>query len=251
MSLLHLLYNDIIYRPLLNLLVFFYNVIPGHDIGVVIIILTILIRLALAPSFHKSLKSQKAMSDLQPKLNEMREKHKDNKEAQAKAMMELYKQHNINPLSSCLPILAQLPLLIALNGVFGAALGGHTVEGLYSFIHAPLGGISPLFLGFVNLARAGWSGQGFYWPGIVLAVLTGVTQFWQSKLMVAKASPNQDVTARAMQMQMTYIFPLVFIYMALRFSSGLALYWTAMTFFTLAQQYYIMRKTNPELGIRN
>jgi YidC/Oxa1 family membrane protein insertase len=66
------LYNDIIYHPLLNLLVYFYNIIPGHDIGVVIVLLTILIRLILAPSFHKSLKSQKAMSDLQPKLNELK-----------------------------------------------------------------------------------------------------------------------------------------------------------------------------------
>ena len=244
MSFVGLIYNEIIYRPLLNLLVFFYNVVPGHDIGVVIILLTLLIRLALAPSFHKSLKSQKAMNDLQPKLNELRERHKDNKEAQAKAMMELYKEHKINPLSSCLPILVQLPLLIALNGVFHTALVGQGIEGLYGFIKAPAG-ISPLFLGFINLSKAGWSAQGLYWPGVVLAVLTGVTQFWQSKLMMAKASQNQDVTAKAMQMQMTYIFPLVFIYMALRFSSGLALYWTAMTFFTLAQQYYIMRKQNP------
>ena len=237
-----IIYNDAIYRPLLNLLVFFYNVIPGHDIGVVIIILTILIRLALAPSFHKSLKSQKAMNDLQPKLTELREKHKDNKEAQAKAMMELYKEHKINPLASCLPILVQLPLLIALNGVFRVALGGHNIEGLYSFIHAPAAGISPLFLGFVDLSRAGWAGSGFYWPGIVLAILTGATQFWQSKLMMAKNTGSQDATAKAMQMQMIYIFPLVFVYMALKFSSGLALYWTAMTFFTLAQQIYINRK---------
>src|SRR6185369_11791194 len=134
---LYTIYNTIIYRPLLNLLVFFHNVIPGHDIGVVIILLTILIRLALAPSFHKSLKSQKAMNDLQPKLNELREKHKENKEAQAKAMMELYKEHKINPFASCLPLLIQLPLLLALNQVFRAALGTGHIEGLYSFVHAP------------------------------------------------------------------------------------------------------------------
>src|ERR1700734_1277598 len=97
-------YNAIIYHPLLNLLVFFYNVIPGHDVGIVIIVLTIFIRLLLAPSFHKSLKSQKAMNELQPKLNELREKYKDDKEAQAKAMMQLYKDHKINPLASCLPL---------------------------------------------------------------------------------------------------------------------------------------------------
>ena len=80
MNIFLLVYNDVIYRPLLNLLVFFYNSIPGHDVGVVIIVVTILIRLILAPSFHKSLKNQKAMNDLQPKLNEMRERLKNDKE---------------------------------------------------------------------------------------------------------------------------------------------------------------------------
>src|SRR4051812_37319042 len=113
-SFLGVAYHEVIYRPLLNILVFLHNIIPGHDIGVVIILTTILIRLALAPSFHKSLKSQKTMNELQPKLNQVREKYKDDKEGQAKAMMELYKDHKINPLSSCLPLLIQLPILIAL-----------------------------------------------------------------------------------------------------------------------------------------
>ena len=105
MSIFLSIYNEAIYRPLLNLLVFFYNIIPGHDIGLVIILLTILIRLILAPSFHKSLTSQKALNDLQPKLNELREKHKDDKEAQARGIMGLYKEYKIKPLASCLPLI--------------------------------------------------------------------------------------------------------------------------------------------------
>src|SRR3954470_12136721 len=101
MPILTFLYNDVIYRPILNLLVFLYNVIPGHDIGLVIILVTIVIRFILAPFMHKSLKSQRAMNALQPKLNEVREKYKNDKEGQAKAMMELYKEHKVNPLSSC------------------------------------------------------------------------------------------------------------------------------------------------------
>src|SRR3989344_455659 len=162
------LYNSIIYYPLLNLLVFFYNIIPGHDIGVVIILLTLLIRVALAPSFHKSLKSQSAMNALQPKLTELREKHKDNKEAQAKAMMDLYKEHKINPLSSCLPLLIQLPILIALYFVFTQALGNE-LGTLWSFVQNP-GVINPFFLG-IDLSK----------PSIVLGILAGAAQFWQSK----------------------------------------------------------------------
>ena len=146
-------YNAIIYHPLLNLLVFFYNIIPGHDIGVVIILITIFIRLLLAlllaPSFHKSLKSQKAMNDLQPKLNAVKEKYKDDKEGQAKAMMELYKENKINPFSSCLPLLLQLPILIGLYQAFRVALNPaismvQRLNGLYPFVHRP-DSISPYF----------------------------------------------------------------------------------------------------------
>ncbi len=234
------LYHESVYRPLLNLLIFFYNVIPGHDIGVVIILLTVLIRLALAPSFHKSLKSQKAMNDLQPKLTELREKHKGNKEAEAKAMMDLYKEHKINPFASCLPLLIQLPLLLALNQVFRAALGTGQIEGLYTFVKAPEH-ISFMFLHFLDLSKIPWVGSVWYWPGVVLAVLTGLSQFWQSKLMLTTAKGPVDATAKIMQMQMTYFFPVFFVYLSLRFVTGLSLYWTATTVFTIAQQYWILK----------
>lgn len=233
MSFLSLLYNDIIYRPLLNLLVFFYNIIPGHDIGIVIILLTLLIRLALAPSFHKSLKSQKAMNDLQPKLTELREKHKDNKEAQAKAMMELYKEHKINPLSSCLPLLIQLPFLIALYQVFSKALKNN-LTGLYAFVSHPAS-INPKFLGLVDLSL----------PSIALGVLAGLAQFWQSKLMMPK-TPGQDTTAKVMAMQTTYVLPVLSVFIAMKLPAGLPLYWIVTTLFAVGQQYYIIRKQQPK-----
>jgi len=237
------LYNDIIYRPLLNLLVFFYNIIPGHDIGVVIILVTIVIRLLLAPSFHKSLKSQKAMNDLQPKLNDLREKHKDNKEAQAKAMMELYKEHKINPLSSCLPLLLQLPILIGLYQVFRVALNSkieiHTrLAGLYSFVHVPQS-ISPYFLKFLDLSQ----------PSIALGVIAGLAQFWQSKLMMPKTA-GQDATMKAMQMQTTYVLPVISMIIAIKLPAGLPLYWIVTTLFAVGQQYYIKRQ-QPVAAITN
>ena len=222
-------YTDVIYRPLLNLLVFFYNVIPGHDIGVVIIVVTIFIRLILAPSFHKSLKSQRAMNELQPKLTELREKHKGNKEAEAKAMMELYKEHKINPLSSCLPLLIQLPILIGLYQVFRIALGGHDIMGLYHFVKAPAF-ISPKFLGLVDLSK----------PSILFGVIAGLAQFWQSKLMMPKIT-GADATTKAMAMQTTYVLPVVSMIIALRLPAGLPLYWIVTTLFAVGQQYYILR----------
>jgi YidC/Oxa1 family membrane protein insertase len=232
MDFLSTIYSEAVYRPLLNLLVFFYNVIPGHDVGVVIIVVTALIRLALAPSFHKSLKSQKVMNDLQPKLNDMRERLKHDKEAQAKAMMDLYKEHNINPLSSCLPLLIQLPILIGLYQVFNNALGGNGLSGLYSFVQAPAMGIDPNFLGLINLSKPSW----------VFGVVAGLTQFWQSKLMMPKATAGQDATAKIMAMQTTYVLPLVSVFISLSLPAGLPLYWIVTTLFAVAQQYYIIRQ---------
>lgn len=226
MALLSLLYNDVIYRPLLNLLVFFYNIIPGHDVGIVIILVTVLIRFALAPFMHKSLKSQKTMNALQPKLNELREAHKDNKEAQAKAMMDLYKEHKINPLSSCLPLLLQLPILIALYQVFIKALHGN-LDGLYKFVHRPEI-INPNFLHLIDLSK----------PNIAFAVIAGLVQFWQSRLMLPKTATT-DATQRAMNMQTTYVLPVLSAFIALRLPAGLPLYWIVTTLFAVGQQYYI------------
>jgi YidC/Oxa1 family membrane protein insertase len=205
-----------------------YNVLPGHDIGAVIILVTIVIRLILAPFMHKSLKSQKAMNALQPKLNEVREQHKDNKEAQAKAMMELYKDNKINPLSSCLPLLIQLPILIALYQVLAHALKGH-LDGLYRFVANP-GMIDPRFLHIIDLSK----------PNFAFAILAGLSQFWQSKMMLPKTA-GADATAKAMNVQMLYVLPLISIVIAWRLPAGLPLYWIVTTLFAIGQQYYINR----------
>lgn len=227
------IYNEIIYRPMLNLLVFLYNNVPGHDVGIAIILVTIAIRLILVPLFHKQLKGQKAMQDLQPKLTELREKHKDNREAQAKAMMDLYREHKINPLASCLPLLIQLPILFALYHVFNKALKGN-LDGLYSFMVNP-GPLDPTFLNFIDLSK----------PNIALAVLAGVFQFWQSKQIMNK-NTSDDATAKAMSIQMTYILPLLSVFIAWTLPAGLPLYWIVTTLFAIVQQYYIMGKPSAE-----
>src|SRR6185503_20179116 len=223
------LYNEIIYRPIFNLLVFLYNTIPGHDIGLVIIIVTIVIRLVLAPLMNRSLKGQQAMNSIQPKMNELREKHKDDKAAQAQAMMSLYKEHKISPFASCLPLIIQLPILIALYQVFRKALEGQ-LTGLYTFVHNP-GSIDPTLFNFVNLAH----------PSIVLAIMAGVAQFWQSRLMMSKTK-STDPTQKMMMYQTMYLLPLISIFVAWRLPAGLPLYWVVSTLFSVAQQYYIIKR---------
>lgn len=222
--------NFILVPVLLNTLVVFYNFIP--DVGLVIIILTILIRLILAPSFGKSIKNQQVLTALQPKINEIREKFKTDQQSQASAMMALYKEHKVNPFSSCLPLLIQLPIMISLYFVFTKALSGN-LEGLYSFVQKPES-LSPMFLGILDLSKPNW----------VLAILAGLSQFWQSKLM----TPNKnnasatDTTQKIMSMQMTYMLPIISVVIAWNFPAGLPLYWVVSTIFGVGQQYIINRQ---------
>ncbi len=230
------LYNTIIYEPILNLLVWLYNTVPGHDIGIVIILVTIVIRLILAPFMHKSLKSQKSMSALQPKIKELRETHKEDQQEQAKAMMALYKEHNVSPFSSCLPLLIQLPILIALYQVFAKALKGN-LDGLYAFVSNP-GMLNPKFLGLIDLAN----------PNIIFAVIAGLVQFWQSWMVTKwQGTGATDATAKALNIQMLYILPLVSVFIAWRLPAGLPLYWIVTTLFAVGQQYYINRTHKVEI----
>lgn len=207
-----------------------YQYIP--DIGIVIILITILVRLVLLPSFHKSLKHQRELQKLQPKMNEIKEKYKDDKEKQAAAMMELYKVHKVNPLSSCLPILIQLPLLLALYQVFIRSLNGQELQGLYAFVQNP-GHMDPMFLNWINL-----SATGNYW----LAAIAAILQFVQTKMSQNKNSQSSDATTNMLNNYMMYFLPAMTFFLGVQFPAGLALYWVTTTVFGIAQQYYILRR---------
>ncbi len=223
------IFNLILVTPILNLLVFTYSHVV-HDVGLDIIILTVFIRTLLLPSFHKSLKSQAKLTAIQPHMNAIREKHKDNKEEQAKKMMELYKEHNINPLGSCLPLLVQLPLLLALYQVFIIILQNNKVaQSLYPFISNP-GYISPYFLHFLDLSKPSW----------ILGVVAGAAQYFQSRMMVPKEK-STDPTQQMMVTQMLYLLPLLTIFISLKLPAGLPIYWITTTLFAIGQQYYILR----------
>ncbi len=228
------IYNVAIYEPILNLLVGLYNIIPGHDIGLVIILVTLAIRIILAPFMHKALRGQKEMSTLQPKIAALRDRHKDDRAEQTKAITELYKEHDINPFSSCLPLLIQLPILIALYQVFSKALHGN-LDGLYSFVHNP-GTLNSTLFGLVDLAH----------PNIIFAILAGLVQFWQSWMITkSQDQTHMDPTAKAMSIPTLYVLPLVSIYIAWKLPAGLPLYWIVTTLFAIGQQYYFNKTHVP------
>jgi len=234
------LFNTILYQPIFNLLVWLYNVIPGHDIGLAIVALTVIIKLILYPLSLQSIKAQKAMKDLQPKIEDLKKRFKDNKEQLSREMMSLYKREKINPASSCLPLLVQLPFFIAVYRVFRTGLTNGSLDMLYPFIHNP-GTLNPVTLGFVNLAN----------PNIYLALLAGAAQFWQAKMMVTKQPPKQvankegskdeGITA-AMNKQMLYIMPVITVVIGMSLPGGLALYWFITTLLMALQQLYFFKK---------
>ncbi len=231
------LFHTILYQPLLNILIFFYNVIPGHDFGVAIIILTALIRLVLWPLAKKSIAAQKAMSGLQPKIAALKEKYKDNKQELAKATMELYKNEKVNPFSSCLPLLIQLPILIALYWVLMAVLKSEKFDLLYPFIANP-GTIKTMAFGFLELAKPNW----------YLAILAGAAQYWQTKMLPMTPPPVKGEGSKdegmmtMMNKQMLYMMPVMTVIIGGTLPGGLTLYWLVTTLLTGGQQWLMFRK---------
>jgi YidC/Oxa1 family membrane protein insertase len=230
------IFSTIFYQPILNLLVFIYNTIPGHDIGLAIIILTVVIKVILYPLSKKSLEGQRSLQNLQPKLEEIKKKFAGDKEGQSKAMMELYKQEKVNPLSSCLPLLIQLPFFWAIFRVFRDELSGKAIALVYSFVHNP-GMLNPIAFGFLDFSK----------PHIALAILAGVSQYVQAKMMPMKSpaistgDSKSEAMMSTMNKQMLYFMPALTVFICLSLPSGLAFYWFISTLLTIAQQWYMFR----------
>ena len=228
------LYTTFLFQPLLNLLVIFYNAIG--DIGVAIILLTVVIKLILYPFSRQALRSQRAMQRLQPKINELKARYKNEKEKMAQEMMQLYKNEKVHPLSSCLPLLVQLPFFLAVYQVFIRGLDSSRLELLYPFVANP-GSLNTISLGLLNLHEPSW----------ILAALAGAAQYWQASMLVTQRPPkslpgakDEDMAA-IMNKQMKYLMPAVTVFIGLQLPAGLALYWFVMTLLTALQQLITFR----------
>jgi len=237
---MYYLFQVIFYQPILNLLVFLYNTVSFQDLGLAIILLTVVIKLVLWPLSKKSIKSQKALQDLQPKIDDLKIKYKDKQQEMGRALMDLYKENKVNPFSSCLPLLLQLPFFIAVYRVFRNGLDQH-LDLVYSFIYRPEF-INSIFLGFLDLSK----------PNIYLAIMAGLAQFWQAKMMMAKKnknnttlvdSKNESMTA-IMNKQMLYFMPALTIFIGITLPGGLTLYWLVLTLLTILQQSLTIKEDN-------
>lgn len=224
------LYQTLLFQPILNLSIGLYDFL-FHDFGLAIVALVLIVRGALWPLTHRSLTNQKAMMDLQPKIKAVQAKYKDNKEEQAKAMMALYAENKVSPLSSCLPLLIQLPLFIALYRVLSSGLKSQNLNLLYGFVPNP-GTISTVAFGFLDLSKA----------SIFVAILAAGAQFLQARMMMRKdpaihtdASKDEDTMAM-MNKQMMYMMPAMTLFIGWKLPAGLTLYWLLTNLAMVAQQ---------------
>lgn len=218
------------YQPLYNLLVFLYDVSPIATIGIPIIVVTVLIKGILFPLTFKSLKSQRTMAEMQPRIKKIREEYKDDKEKMSQELLAVYKEHNVNPLSSCLPLLIQLPIFFALFRVLRDGLGQVNTDILYSFVSNP-GTINTMFLG-MDLAAI----------SIPLAILTAVAQYFQAKQNITRrpapdirnkeGAKDEDMMA-SMNKSMIYMIPAISLIAGVTsLQAGVMLYWLSTTVLT-------------------
>lgn len=245
MSLMSQLFHIIFYQPLLNALVGLNILIP--DLGISIIILTVLIKLILWPLSEKALKNQLVMQKLHPELEDLKVKYKENKEILAKETLEAYKRHKTSPTGSCLALLIQLPFILAIFNVFQAGLTTIERTDIYSFI--PFSGkLNPITLGLIDLTQPSW----------IIAALAAAAQFWQSwqmqKLQPAPIATtgSQGEIAAIMSKQMLYVLPFMTLFIGSRFPSGLAVYWVVQSLMSILQTdlfFRIHHKTQNQIGI--
>jgi YidC/Oxa1 family membrane protein insertase len=201
----------VIAKPLLYSLKFLYGYVGNY--GIAIIIVTIILKAFFFPLTHKSYKSMKGMQKIQPEMAKLREKYKDDRDSMNKAVMELYREHKVNPMGGCLPMVVQIPVFFALykSLMFSIELR-----------HAPF------FLWVTDLADKD--------PYYVTPVIMGITMFVQQKMTPSQMDP--------MQQKMMLALPVVFTFMFLSFPSGLVLYWLVNNVLTIGQQMYINKSVN-------
>lgn len=238
------IWNQTLYRPIYNALIFLINIIPGKSLGFAIITLTLFIRGLLYGQNKKALTAQKKMAEVQPKLNKLREKYKDNQQKLAEETMKIWQEHKVNPMSGCLPILIQFPILIALYFVVQDGLNPDQSVFLYEplkdFIFQ---NVSTNFLGILELTK-----QNIY----VLPFVIGGLQFGQLYLANSrnkqKQTTQKDSTQDQMQSvqnTMLYFMPAMIAVITATLPAGVGLYWGTSTLFAIIQQIIINKETNP------
>ncbi len=235
------IWHTFFFDPVYNSLVFFIDILPGGDVGLAIVCTVIFIKIVMLPLSIRVTKMQAGMRKIDPKIKKIKKDITD-KQEQARAMMELYKEENIKPFSSILLMFVQFPIIISLylavsNGA-GFPFPDINIDLLYGFVSRPEAP-SMMMLGFFDITLR----------SLPLAILAGATQFLHIRLSMPKMEPKkegeepsmkEDFT-RSMQMQMRYVMPVIIAVVAYTLSAAIALYFTVSNIMAIAQEFVIKR----------
>ncbi|PIP73396.1 MAG: hypothetical protein COW88_02140 [Candidatus Lloydbacteria bacterium CG22_combo_CG10-13_8_21_14_all_47_15] len=239
------LFNTFLFEPLYNALIFLVDVMPGGSVGFSVIALTLLVKLLLFPLSHKSVRTQAKMRTLDADIKRIKKEHGNDKQEEAKKIMELYQAHGVNPFSGCFLLIIQLPIIVALYWVF---LKGIDIkpELIYSFIPTPEQ-VSTMFLGFIDM----------HGKSIILAFLAGATQFFQMRLSLPPmptgstdggARSFKDELVKSMGIQMRYIMPVIVAVISYTISAAVALYWTTSNLWSIGHELVVRQKAQKILA---
>lgn len=236
------LFNDLFFIPLYNALVFLVDVIPGGDVGLAVIALTLIVKFVLFPLSKSAVRTSIKSREIQGELEELKTKHKDNREELGRSMLDLYKRNQINPFSGILLVFIQLPVILALYYVVSrSGLPSINSNLLYSFVSAPTN-VDMTFLGIFHIAES---------KSIALALLAAITQHIQARLSFPKPTdadkkkPKSDKPdfkedlMKGMQIQIKWVLPVMIFAISYGLISVVALYWTISNLFAIGQELYI------------
>ncbi len=235
------MFKTILIEPLYNALVGLIDIVPGADIGLAVIILTILVKLLLYPLSKSSIVTQIKMKSVEGELKKIKEKFLNNKEEQGKAMLDLYRKNRINPFAGILLIFIQIPVVIALYYVFArSGLPNINTELLYSFITEP-SFVKTNFLNFFDLTAS---------KSIILSLLVGLSQYIQMQILtrknkskeISKPQTTAEEIMKTMQFQMKYIMPMISIVITFSLVSVVGLYWFVGNIFSILQELYLRKR---------
>jgi|SRR3989344_105026 len=244
------LFNVLFHQPLYNGFIFLTSIAPFHDVGVAVVILTLIVRTLLLPVTHKTVRAQKKMRELEPEIKRIKQETEKDKQAQAKRVMELYQAHGVNPFSGCLVFIIQTPFILSLFWLFNQNFAdGFGAENLYSFVSLPEN-IQTAFLGLLDVSE----------KSLFMALLVGASQYFQIALAMPPAAKKEEAVAplsfkeefaRSFQTQARYVFPVMVFFLSYTvFPAAVALYWVTSNLFSIGHELFVRRaalkKTNDE-----
>jgi YidC/Oxa1 family membrane protein insertase len=259
---------DSILNPLYSIvsgvMVFIHNLVApifGKDSGVTwtlaIMGLVVIIRIILIPLFVKQIKSQRAMTALQPHMKEIQKKYKDDRQKQSEEMMKLYKEHKTNPLASCFPILAQAPIFFALftvlNGIAAktdAGVSAPLARGFLKGEYLDSAAQATFFGAKISQSFLGSTDTTVKIVTVILIFIMSATTFTTQRQLMVKGMPKMDSSNNMMLQQqkiMLYLFPVIFAVSGVNFPVGVLIYWSTTNFWTWGQQFYVIKR-NPTPG---